>query len=511
MSRQGYTHEVLVFGQENQNEIQILKEVRYLVTGGFDSLTVSGALGLSDTLTISGQSNQTGSTTFTTGLCCPPVPNTPEIQLIPIRTFTLFLDQKFADFQRFRIVVEWDSTSSVGVALGELRREWIVETPKTALSCVAVTFAFSNNVIDPLQGFESLRFDWASEQLEERITQNFILPLYDAPGNEFSELILEGPKEIRFTGLRSWAAPLRHEEIQAHFTDKFSWGTEFPLDEAYTKLQQPDGSEPQFVEDLYDLEENPFQESAWIKQPRSREKELLISAWDSFSLRNIPEQWRNTVTCELWPENAYGGSLEVDHQTFRTNTLDPKWDETGTREKIRTFPGEGRTEISPVEQPAADWRFGIEFSPTSAIDTDLLRGMSELSPIDTWVGAPENLFTQTYPQLRDWQNTYFGRRTVRSQTGHPEIICDEGRLYGPIKYLAAMRLHRWLRMNLKGFIEEMIPFNVDYLGFNNMIEPLATERAKVQYPGADRYLDPLQRLDPLGLRLVVLNALVRRF
>lgn len=518
MSRKGYTHEVLVFGQENQNDIQILREIRYATVGsGFDPLTLSGPINVAGPINVSGQSPTGGSSTFETKICCPDVPNTPLNELQPLRTLTVLLDQKPEDFQRFRIIVEWASNSTVGVVLGTLRREWIIETPKTALSCIALTCAFNNNQINPLEGFEMLRFDWSSEQqLEQRLSETFALPLFDQEGFEFDEIALEGPKNIHFTGFRSWAAPLRHEEIQAHFTDKFSWGTEFPLDEAYTKLQQPDGSEPEFVEDLFDLEENPFPQTAWSKQPRSREKELLISAWDSFALRNTNSihadlLWKNTVTCESWPNNPYETPVQTLSQTFTVEAIDPKWDETGAREKIRTFPGEGRTEISPVEQSAADWRFGIEFSPTSAIDTDLLRGLSELSPLDTWIGAPETLFSKNYPQLEDWRNTYFGRRTLHTKTDEPDILCDEGRLYGPIKYLPAMRLHRWIRMNLRGLIEELIPFNVDYLGFNNIIEPLATERAKVQYPGADRYLDPLQRLEPLGLRLVVLNALMKRF
>jgi hypothetical protein len=367
---------------------------------------------------------------------------------------------------------------------------WDVQTPGGALQSISVT----SKVLDDE---EEVGFFWFSPG-EEALSRTFRVP-----SATWEELETEGPIGHRFTEFRTWRTALRDNEIRQHQIDPLSWGSEYPSDEAYDALAVP-VAKPEFKLDLFDNPLNNFSESAYTFRPNSREKPLLASSWSSFSLRGGADQWMNAVTEETEPLVD-----EVLEQSFFLNVLDPRWDESTIRSvgenRIRAIDD---TEISPAGQSAADWRFGIEFSPTGTLDIDQLRGHTDLGlSMDEWVGAPENLFSQRYVTLEDFRNSYFGR--VFSI--NPIEATERGRVAGALPYLQSMRLHRWLHAQLRELIDELIPFNVAYLGFNNIIEPHVTERAKVVYPGSERYLEPLQRIEPSGLRLTILSALVRRF
>lgn len=553
MNSNGYTYEVVFIEGDTVSDggalelpVQILSENRFV--GGTaelpDPIYITGTIVLPDgstwTLPVAGSADS--GSLILEHPCKPNVPITDTDDLTLARTFILELVELAEDHQTFRIFVSWTTDSATGATLGALEREWFVETPRRGANFVALTFEFNHSTGDPLSSFESVRFQWSSDNpyggrrlpstsageiinkplsLEhENVEEVFRLPLLENKGDEFVEVDTRGPLGIPFSSFRAWAAPLRAEEVRSHQMDWLAWGTEFPLDEMPSRATTPQDGLNQPSEDPFD--DGTFPARAWIEQARSRRRRLLLSSWDSFALRGLedapfnplgddaPEErrWKNSITPEVFEISEEDF---VRPFTFLHNSWEANWDESNALDPIRTFLDEIKNEINPTEQPVGDWRFAIEFSSQSATARDLMRSMSDITRIDDMVGAPEWLSSASYPMLRDWSRNYFGSRVLKEQGMGPAVECNVGRLFGPLQYLQAMRLHRWLWANLRGCIDELIPFNVSYLGFHNIIEPLPHERAKVIYPGSDRYLDPLDRLDPQALRLVILNGLIRRF
>jgi len=309
---------------------------------------------------------------------------------------------------------------------------------------------------------------------------------YSFEYEDFNELELIPPVGIPVTNLRIWKSPLKEIELERHSRDIFNWGTEFPNDESYISKEIQTNSDPEFVKDFFS-EEFEFPENSRTYQINSRKNKILEFALESFMLRNQTTKWVDIVKNQ---------EIDIDLNKIKqiqifSRSLDSKWDESSQNEGVRIF-DEIKNEISSVEQPVADWRFGIEYSPNYALDLDQMRGLSSFNSINEWVGNPELLYTQRYPALEDWRDSYFNRTE------------------GPLKYLKAMKLHRWINANLRGLIEKLIPFNVNYLGFNNVIEPHASERTKIKYPGVERHLDPLGRLDPTAFRVLILSGTMRR-
>lgn len=551
MPKEGYSYEIVFLGDDPDTGVddvqlpaQVLSEVRYrtgdpeippAISSGAQGGTVTMPLG--EYWTLPTGSLETTESIIAETPCHPSYPVTELSDLSENRSLLLELWRIGDDHQTFRLSIKWDADSPTGQALGPIEREWFIETPRRGANFIAMTFEFSHSEASKASSFEALKFFWSSEVIdsggeegalrEEVREETFRLPLYEDPGDEFNEVATEGAIGLPFSEFRAWATPLRDAEVRAHQMDWLSWGVTFPVDEGLFPGEAPGDGVNDPSEDPFDPDNFPAR--AWLQSAKSRRQRLMISSWDSFTLRgqedapqnaftedgSTPENrvWQNTVTPEEW---ALGPSDVVLAQTFRLSSIDQHWDDSVKFNPIRSFGNEIRNDINPTEQPVADWRFSIEFSPTSAISRDFLRGLSDAQRLDDWVGAPEWQAAGDYPALRDWANGYFGSRSQKirsnsSLSSEERIDCDRGRLWGPITYLEAMRLHRWLWMNLRGLIEELIPFNVSYLGFHNVIEPLPHERAKIRYPGSNRYLDPLERLDVSELRLIILDALIQRF
>jgi hypothetical protein len=294
---------------------------------------------------------------------------------------------------------------------------------------------------------------------------------------------------LPITNVRAYRVPLQPEEIKRHLEDSHSWGVANPIDEQYLSSDLATTYQPEYKEDIFDGE---FSDFPWDPNPLSRNRRLLKSSYDSFGLRDkvgLSEyNWYNTVTPQF---------IELENEIINFSTdfkiLDPRWDESSNTDKVIADLNNIVYNKDDVELNISDWRFGIEYSPTSALDWDQLRGMSTMRSIDNWVGAPENMWADVYPDIEEYRKIYFERK------------------FGSFEYLHLMKLHRWLYSNLRNTIEKLLPYNISYLGFNNVIEPHATERCKVKYSGSDRFLTPQNRLSPAALILSIIETRVNRF
>lgn len=294
---------------------------------------------------------------------------------------------------------------------------------------------------------------------------------------------------IPITNVRVYRMPLSPSEVFRHFSDAHSWGVNYPIEEQYLSRDIPNNGAVDYKEDIFDGD---FSDNTWEPSARSRKRRILKSSYDSFGLRDKTEMseysWYNTVTSDF---------IELDNKIYNYSAnfeiLDPKWDEASNTDKVIADLNNVLYDKDDVNLNISDWRFGIEYSPTSALDWDQLRGMSNMRNIDNWVGAPENLWSDSYVDLEEYRKMYFNRKI------------------GAFEYLHLMKLHRWLFSNLRNTIDKLIPYNVAYMGFNNVIEPHATERCKVKYSGSDRFLDVQNRLSPSSLILSIIDAQMNRF
>ena len=141
-------------------------------------------------------------------------------------------------------------------------------------------------------------------------------------------------------------------------------------------------------------------------------------------------------------------------------------------------------EIPKATTPTDDSRFAIEFSMMQALDEDIMKIFATLDSLDNIIGAPELMFAEEYPGLRDLRNVYFNRLT------------------GTVNYKNFFDFFRWLDDSFDVMIEKLIPRKTNYLGFNFVIESHALERAKITYHSGDVYLGPSERRNLKGIILL---------
>ena len=141
-------------------------------------------------------------------------------------------------------------------------------------------------------------------------------------------------------------------------------------------------------------------------------------------------------------------------------------------------------EIAKAHEPQDDSRFSIEFSMMQALNEDIIKIFATLDSLDDILGAPELMFAEEYPGLRDLREVYFNRLT------------------GTVNYKNFFDFFRWLDSSFDVMIERLIPRKTNYLGFNFIIEQHALERAKVAYGSGDVYLGPSERRNLKGIILL---------
>ena len=180
--------------------------------------------------------------------------------------------------------------------------------------------------------------------------------------------------------------------------------------------------------------------------------------------------------------------------------IDPYFDEPSTdlKVRVRSWETEGYSEkyggttqpvyvVDPSEEPFDDNRFSIEISVARALDEDMTLLFGGHEVLDDLYGNPADLFSQEYTGMRQLRDLYFNR------------------LDGPVSFKNVFLFAKWFESNIERLIEQIIPYNTDFMGVNLVVESHLLERNKLRYNWADIYLGENDRRGlrgTLGLSLV---------
>ena len=201
------------------------------------------------------------------------------------------------------------------------------------------------------------------------------------------------------------------------------------------------------------------------------------------------------------------GSLIITFDDIIFSSLDPKFDERSSDNKIRVrswndynLAKSTGEQIAPIyevpkfEEGVDDNRFGVEISIVQSLNEDMIKMFSDFSYIDFAVGDPTNMFNDSYMELEDLQEIYFNRLT-----GIPE-------------YSNVILFSKWFESSISKLIEQFLPFNTRFMGVNLVVESHMLERAKMSYRWGDLYLGENNRRGLRGtIGLAQLVANIRRF
>ena len=127
-----------------------------------------------------------------------------------------------------------------------------------------------------------------------------------------------------------------------------------------------------------------------------------------------------------------------------------------------------------------DPRFSIEFSSIDALNEDIVKMFSSLDIINDILGAPNNVFADSYQDLENLQNIYFNRLTDK-------ISLD-----------AYFELFKWFNDTFTEIIVQLIPRKTNYMGTNFIIESHLLERHRFKYSYDDIYMQSTERDNSRG-------------
>ena len=166
----------------------------------------------------------------------------------------------------------------------------------------------------------------------------------------------------------------------------------------------------------------------------------------------------------------------IKPQSYRINRISPVFDLQQTNQKVRI-----RGLLSPNDADPSyvsrgevyrifnndtiqdDSRLAIEHSIVKALNEDIIGLIGNAQFLENALGAPENMFSDFYPDIENLRNIYFNRLTSK---------VDIKRTY---------EIFRWIDTSLTTIIESLIPKSTQFLGINYVIEPHILERAKHRY------------------------------
>ena len=181
-------------------------------------------------------------------------------------------------------------------------------------------------------------------------------------------------------------------------------------------------------------------------------------------------------------------SKVIDAFGLLTNAIDPYFDESSTDQKIRVNSWDNETysqqyggkfgesyTIDPFDNSFDDNRFGIEISTSKAINDDIILMIGGHEPLDNLYGNPADAFSLEYTGERHLRDIYFNRLT-------------DAPIYNNVFLFA-----KWFELNLEKMIEQVVPFNTNFLGSNFVVESHVLERKKIKYGWSDIYLSRDQR------------------
>lgn len=180
-------------------------------------------------------------------------------------------------------------------------------------------------------------------------------------------------------------------------------------------------------------------------------------------------------------------------ETIYYSYLSPKFDEFSSNEKVRarSFLNEENIDltngsyanVAPVyeipknEEPTDNVKFSIDFSVVDALDQDIVKIFSSLDQFDNYIGNPNLLFGQDYPDLEFLQDVYFHRLTEK------------------MNVKGFFEFYKWFDLKIGTIITQLLPRKTNYLGTNFVIEQHMLERAKLEYYYSDIYQGPQNRIN----------------
>lgn len=186
--------------------------------------------------------------------------------------------------------------------------------------------------------------------------------------------------------------------------------------------------------------------------------------------------------------------------------IDPYFDESSTDSKIRVRSWEseenfekygGATQrvykVDPAEVSTDDNRFGIEISVVRALNEDMSLMFGGHEGLDEIYGDPSDLFSENYSGERHLRDVYFNRLT------------------DPVSFKNVFLFAKWFESNIERLVEQILPYNTNFIGVNLVVESHMLERHKMKYNWADIYLGENDRRGLRGtLGLSLLTADLRK-
>lgn len=192
-------------------------------------------------------------------------------------------------------------------------------------------------------------------------------------------------------------------------------------------------------------------------------------------------------------------------ETFFHQILNPKL-ESGVAEnkvRVRSFTENNNLEnyngfaaplyeIPANEEPNDDKRVEIETSIVQALNDDIITIFSSLDSFNNYIGAPEHYFSREYRDLRNLRRIYFNRLTDK------------------IKISTFFQFFKWFDETIGDILEELIPYNSQFMGTNFVIESHMLERSKFTYSHHDMYLGLLDRRTTSVINLQFFTGTIRK-
>ena len=299
--------------------------------------------------------------------------------------------------------------------------------------------------------------------------------------------------------LRFWSKALTTAESKEHIRNPFSVGVEDPS-KNFNFATVPSGSWERLRMDVsFDQQvtasiEDEAADAAYCEAGMTALGWLEMFDFSQASVSGSRGAlWRPAATEDKMNFHmmSYGFEAEISNikpERFDYGTIDAKFDEQAIDNKIRVRGfeythniEEFQTNVAPVhsiqpsETPSDDTRFSIDISSYQALNDDIIKIFATLDSLDNVLGAPENLFTQSYPDLEYLREVYFNRLT------------------GNVNIRSFFEFFKWFDNAIGLLLKKLVPRKTHFMGVNFVIESHMLERAKMTYNYSDVYLGDKNR------------------
>jgi hypothetical protein len=303
--------------------------------------------------------------------------------------------------------------------------------------------------------------------------------------------------------LRFWSKALTTNEFKEHVRNPLSIGVEDPSTN-FNFTAIPSGSWERLRMDVsFDQPVTAsIEDEAADAALRAAPSEHNLSALGWLELFDFSQATVSGSRGALWRADdnhdemkfhmmSYGFVAEesnIKPERFDYATIDAKFDEQSIDNKIRVRGFEYThnieeffTEVAPVHEilaseiPSDDTRFSIDVSSYQALNDDIIKIFATLDSLDNVLGAPENVFTMSYPDLEFLRDVYFNRLTDK------------------VNIRSFFEFFKWFDSAVGLVIKKLVPRKTHFMGVNFVIESHMLERAKMTYNYSDVYLGSKNR------------------